>query len=135
MPFTGDYSLRPIPGMPREFAYHPDAADPLTYYSAGGRRIVMGRQFTTDGATTPFFVWGFRGFHQWDWAEAAILHDHLWEMRKSGVLTASFKRSNKLMQEAIVSLGWNRWIALAVFWAVTLFGWYWWLAGENVEVE
>jgi len=111
--------------------YVPHATDPLRYTSTDGKTYTLKLLMDTDGATIPRPFGIIPGLSKWDWPEAAILHDALWEARYSGVLRVSFWRSNRLMQEAIVSLGWSRPLASLVFWLVTLTGWWFWISGER----
>jgi hypothetical protein len=115
--------------------YEPDANNPLTYTAADGKSYVIAAIMDTDGATIPRFMGVIPGLSKWDWPEAAILHDALWEARYSGKLRVGFCRSNRLLREAIVSLGWSRGLAWLVFCLVTVFGWWFWIAGERGEDE
>lgn len=132
--WTGRYTLTTtdVFGL---WLYEPDEYDPLTYTAANGRRYTLGLIMDTDGATIPRPFSIIPGLSKWDWPQAAILHDALWESRKAGKLRTSFWRSNRLLQEAIVALGWSRILAWLVFWLVTLLGWWFWIQGEQGEEE
>ena len=129
--FTGRYYLDDPSDKARTFRYCPCPVMPLTYHAADGRVFAIDRHFETDGATTGRILGAIPGLGQWDWKRAAILHDWLWEQRRTGTLAANFWESNKLLEEAILALGWNRWIAFAARVGCTLFGWVWWLRGER----
>lgn len=131
--FTGKYALEEI-GY-RLWRYIPNPLDPLTYTANDGRRFVIDQEFETDGATSPRFLWSLPGLDPMDWPRAAILHDWLWTQRYSGTLIVSFKGSNRLLREAIRSLGWSRRVAWTAWVGVTLFGWVWWIEGERGTEE
>jgi hypothetical protein len=133
MGFTGTYTL--AEQSYRLWRYIPDPNDPLTYTANDGRVFRMTEEFETDGATSPRFLWSVPGFDPMDWPRAAILHDWLWVQRYKGRLIVSFAGSNRLLREAICSLGWSRRVAWSAWAAVMLFGWHWWIQGERGTEE
>ena len=132
--WAGLYRLHPT-GERGLWTYEPDPTYPLTYTAIDGKKYIIALIMDTDGATIPRIFWWLPGLCPYDWFEAAILHDALWEARYSGKLMTSFWRANRLLQEAIVAQGWSRALAWLMFWCVTLFGWYWWIAGERGTQE
>lgn len=135
MPFRGKCRLEVI--RYRLWRYVPDVEDLLSYQTEDGNRFVFAREIETDGASVPRWtgLWSFPGLDPMDWPEAAILHDSLWEARKHGAIEVGFCGSNRLLREAIRSLGWPRRTAWLVWLAVTLFGWWYWLHGEHGTEE
>lgn len=133
MGFTGLYFLDEV-GY-RLWRYVPDLIDPLTFTTSSGRRIVMDKMFETDGATVPRFLWSIPGLDPMDWPRGAILHDWLWELRYTGKLATGFIGANRLLYDAIRSLGWPRAIAWSCWLGCTLFGWFWWIKGERGTEE
>ena len=128
--FSGSYCLIEI-GY-RLWQYLPDPYDPLTYTTADGRVIVIDAEFETDGATVPRFLWSIPGLDPMDWPRAAILHDWLWELHRAGRPIAGFFDSNRILEEAVRSLGWSSLLAHLVRRAVDLFGWPLWIHGEPI---
>jgi len=131
--WSGTYTLRDR-DVPNELLYCPDRAYPLTYTAADGRQYRMDEPFSTDFATTgPLGVLPW--FKPMAWKKAAVLHDWLWELRRTGRHQANFFESNRLLQEAIVALGHARWVAWVCWFGCTVFGWLWWLRGERSAVR
>jgi hypothetical protein len=129
MGFSGRYALTEI-GY-RTWLYVPDPEKPLTYLAADGRTFVLRESFETDGASVPRMFWVVPGLDPMDWPKGALLHDWLWECRKSGTLAAGFGESNELLAESLRSLGWSRGLAWVVKWSINLFGWLPWIRGER----
>jgi hypothetical protein len=137
MKITGNYTLRPV--GPRLFLYVPDAESPLTFTTDAGRVFVLSEMFETDLASIPRIFWTIPGFSPLDWVEAAILHDWLWEVRKGKGLVVGFFTSNRLLREAIVSLGqsrprWRAWTRIQAWIchrAIDVFGWLQWVRDER----
>lgn len=129
--FVGTFWLTET-AQPRIDWYHPCVDNPLRVIDELGRVLVtIDRPFDTDGATIPRVFWWIPGLAPFDWRKAAILHDWLWECRKSGRLQSNFATSNRLLRQAIVALGWSRPLAWIVWFFVTTCGWWWWLSGEG----
>jgi hypothetical protein len=128
--FHGSYSLVEI-GY-RLWRYIPDPDDLLTYTTSDGHAIRIDAEFETDGATVPRFLWSLPGLDPMDWPRAAILHDWLWELHIAGHPITGFFDSNRILEEAILALGWSRLLAFLVRHAVDLFGWPLWIHGEQI---
>jgi hypothetical protein len=94
--------------------------------------IRIDAEFETDGATVPRFLWSIPGLDPMDWPRAAILHDWLWELHRAGRPVADFFDSNRILEEAVRSLGWSSILAHLVRRAVDLFGWLLWIHGEPI---
>ena len=129
MRITGQYTLKPI--GPRLFVYLPDSVEPLTFTSDSGRVFVLGDEFETDLASIPRPFWVLPGFSPFDWIPAALLHDWLWERRKGLGLVVGFWASNRLLAQAIKSLGQPRWRAWVCKRAIDAFGWWQWIRDEK----
>jgi hypothetical protein len=131
--FHGSYQLAEI-GY-RLWRYIPDPDGPLTFTTRDGRVIVIDSEFETDGATVPRVFWSLPGLDPMDWPRGAILHDWLWERHHAGQPVAGFFESNRILQEAVIALGWSRLLACVVRRAIDLFGWAIWVKPESVAVS
>lgn len=129
----GTYTLQPL--GPRLFTYIPDPELPLTFDADDGRKFVLTESFETDLASIPRIFWIFPGFSPFDWPEAAILHDWLWERRKGKGLVVGFWESNRLLAEAIRGLHQPRWRAWICRRAIDCFGWVQWLGAERGSAD
>lgn len=124
MGFAGRYYLEEI-GY-RTWRYFPHGCDPLRFTTKCGVLTVMDREFETDGATTPRFLWSIPGFDPLDWPKAAVLHDWLFELKHMGESTIGFHAANRMLAEALVSLGWSAAHAWSIRRAIDLFGGGYW---------
>jgi hypothetical protein len=120
--FSGGYALVEV--RHRLWRYYPDPNQPLTY-DDGRVYITLDQSFETDGASIPRIFWSVPGFDPMDWPKAALLHDWLWEEHRRGG-AIGFHGSNRLLYNAIRTVGWNRLVACLCWIGVTLFGWIIW---------
>ena len=90
------------------------------------------RGVRTDGATARGSSGRSPASIRWIGRGPPYLHDWLWELHIAGTPITGFFDSNRILEEAIRSLGWSRLLAHLVRRAVDLFGWPLWIHGEHI---
>jgi hypothetical protein len=90
----------------QEFNYHigSETSPDMIHVPAG---------FTTDFASTPFFMWK-TGLY----SKAAVIHDYLYQSK-----IRSRHMADLIFKEAMIVLGVKKWKAQVMYMAVRLFGW------------
>lgn len=82
-----------------------------------GDKIIVPKGFVTDGASVPFFLWGF-GFSPWgEYSKAAVLHDWLYAQQDFTKLEA-----DNVFLEAMEALGVSEFKRNIMFKSVRWFG-------------
>jgi hypothetical protein len=117
--FTGAYTLQPT--GPMLFVYRPDPDRPLRFITDDGDEI-QPFLMETDGASVPRLFWCFKWFGPFDWIDAAVIHDAMYEEHHAGIRDWSFTRANVVLREAMKAVGVPFVRRNLVFVAVQLFG-------------
>ena len=91
----------------------------LRYVDSRGQEYWVPREFTTDGASIPWFFWRVVGHPmELDYVAAAVVHDFLWRQAVAGAV--SYRKANWVFRDALRVLGLWRWRRLAMWGAVAV---------------
>lgn len=116
--FLSDLNIELLPRKPGYWR----VAKPLLFLDKQGRTWEVPAGTETDGASIPRFFWRVVG-HPLDWkfADAATLHDYLYE---SQLVTR--RAADDLFREALLARGVSAWLRWSMWAAVRIFGrWSW----------
>lgn len=114
--FSGPFLLKPSDDE-RTALVHTS----FSYYSdLLGRKIVIPKNFLTDGASVPRLFWSI--IPPWGrYGRAAVVHDYLYRWQKT-----SRRQADDTLLEAMWVSDCKAWEYLTIWFAVRLFGWRSW---------
>ena len=99
-------------------------------YEGSNNVIIVPKGFITDGASIPRIFWTIVGHPFSEFAQAAVLHDFLYDRR---IYTR--KRSDEIFYEAMGVLKVSKWKRMVMYQAVRRFGWMPWLHHIKAQLK
>lgn len=117
--FAGKYWMQPYKGV--IWLFIPDPWNPFTFTTNSGV-VIKPEDMLTDGASIPRFLWGVPGMAPWDWPDAVIIHDWLYETHHRGRDVVGFSEANAILGEAMDAMKAPPLVRDAFVWASNEFG-------------